>query len=96
MPVYMVVEIKKKDKQKYNQFIAALTEIIEKYGGRFMVRGGSVIPLLRVTGHAGSELTGPAFSPDGSRLYFSSQRGPGVNGGSGITYEVTGPFFVAA
>lgn len=47
MPVYMVVEIKKKDKQKYNQFIAALTEIMEKYGGRFMVRGGSVIPLFK-------------------------------------------------
>ncbi len=30
--------------------------------------------------HEGSELTGPAFSPDGSRLYFSSQRGPNVAG----------------
>jgi len=29
----------------------------------------------------GSEITGPAFSPDGSRLYFSSQRGPS---GAGI------------
>lgn len=65
-----------------NQEIVALTS------------GGGVIPLLRVSGHGGSELTGPAFSPDGTRLYFSSQRGPGVNGGSGITYEVTGPFFV--
>jgi sugar lactone lactonase YvrE len=33
-------------------------------------------------------LTGPAFSPDGSRLYVSSQRGNGF----GITYEVRGPF----
>ena len=41
MPVYMVVVIQKKDKQKYNQFIAALTELIENYGGRFMVRGGT-------------------------------------------------------
>jgi hypothetical protein len=30
--------------------------------------------------HEGSEITGPAFSPDGSRLYFSSQRGPNVAG----------------
>ena len=55
----------------------------------------------------GSEFTGPAFSPDGSRLYFSSQRGPTVAGlqavlqatlpdvapgsGLGATYEVLIP-----
>ena len=34
----------------------------------------------------------PAFSPDGSRLYFSSQRGSlGVKEG-GVTFEVRGPF----
>jgi secreted PhoX family phosphatase len=54
-----------------------------------LTREGHTTPLLRVTGQAGSELAGPAFSPDGSRLYFSSQRG---GGGAGITYEVTGPF----
>jgi secreted PhoX family phosphatase len=48
----------------------------------------SVSPFLEVTGQSGSEITGPAFSPDGSRLYFSSQRG----GNGGITYEVRGPF----
>ncbi|WP_395850285.1 hypothetical protein [Cystobacter fuscus] len=37
----------------------------------------------------GTELTGLAFSPDGQRLYFSSQRG---SKGLGLTYEVTGPF----
>lgn len=49
------------------------------------------MPFLRVLDQPGSEFTGPAFRPDGSRLYFSSQRGP-REGGSGITYEVTGPF----
>jgi secreted PhoX family phosphatase len=49
---------------------------------------GSVSPFLQVMGQDGSELTGPAFSPDGRRLYFSSQRGNGF----GITYEVAGPF----
>jgi hypothetical protein len=51
----------------------------------------------------GSEITGPAFSPDGSRLYFSSQRGPNVPGGQaaqpedaigsgfGATYELVIP-----
>jgi secreted PhoX family phosphatase len=37
-----------------------------------------------------SEITGLAFSPDGTRLYFSSQRG--TDGKNGMTFEVTGPF----
>jgi uncharacterized protein len=49
----------------------------------------TVAPFLRLNGHDGSELAGAAFSPDGTRLYFSSQRG--ING-AGITYEVRGPF----
>lgn len=46
---------------------------------------GLVAPVVQVVGQDGSEITGPAFSPDGTRLYFSSQR-------PGTTYEVTGPF----
>lgn len=56
---------------------------------------GKVAPLLQVTGQDDSEITGPAFSPDGTRLYFSSQRGSDIFGGGngfGITYEITGPF----
>jgi len=49
-----------------------------------------VAPFLRVAGQSSSELTGVAFSPDHSRMYFSSQRG--TDGVRGITYEVTGPF----
>jgi len=48
-----------------------------------------VAPVLRLVGHRGSEITGPAFSPDGTRLYFSSQRG---TDGRGVTFEVRGPF----
>ena len=47
-------------------------------------------PFLQLHGHNGSEIAGPAFSPDGSRLYFSSQRGR--DGKTGMTFEVTGPF----
>lgn len=51
-----------------------------------------VAPFLRINGQSGSEITGPAFSPDGTRLYFSSQRGTSGSSADGITYEVTGPF----
>ena len=38
----------------------------------------------------GSEITGLAFSPDGTRLYMTSQRG--LDGVHGMTFEITGPF----
>ena len=47
-------------------------------------------PIVRVTRHEGSEVTGPAFDPSGTRLYFSSQRGK--DGKNGITFEISGPF----
>ncbi len=50
--------------------------------------------LLMQINKGGSEVTGPAFTADGSRLYFSSQRGPsGVDGtgSGGATYEMTIP-----
>ncbi len=51
-----------------------------------------VRPILRVVGQDSSEITGPAFSPDGSRLYFSSLRGKTGLVENGVTYEITGPF----
>ncbi|MEY1661694.1 alkaline phosphatase PhoX [Isoalcanivorax beigongshangi] len=60
---------------------------------RLMVMVPNGVPrILLQIDHGGSELTGPAFTPDGSRLYFSSQRGPSamlVN--RGATYELTLP-----
>lgn len=52
-----------------------------------------VAPFCRLTGEGAvsSEMAGVAFSPDGRRMYFSSQRGHGF----GVTYEVTGPFSAA-
>ncbi|WP_324277221.1 alkaline phosphatase PhoX [Blastococcus brunescens] len=57
-----------------------------------LATSGRATPFLSISGHSDSEMTGPAFSPDGTRLYFSSQRGPTGEDGNGITYEVTGPF----
>ena len=65
---------------------------------------GNVAPFARFVGHDESEVTGIAFDPSGTRLYFSSQRAlspkrvsdvvPGLMDTMilGRTYEVTGPF----
>lgn len=52
-----------------------------------LTASGNVKPVVQLVGQHGTELTGPAITSDGSRLYFSSQRNPG------ITYEVRGPFW---
>ncbi len=57
-----------------------------------ITKSGEIKPLLQLIGHDHSEITGPAFSPDGSRLYFSSQRGTTGRSEDGITFEITGPF----
>lgn len=49
------------------------------------VETGATYPVIRYA-ISGSEITGPAFSLDGTRLYFSSQRNPGE------TFEVSGPW----
>ena len=51
---------------------------------------GELTPLVQIEGQDESEITGPAFDPSGTRLYFSSQRAAGILGG--FTYEITGPF----
>ena len=50
----------------------------------------SLVPLIQLVGIDDSEVTGPAFSPDGRRLYLSSQRGTAGVSNGGITFEVSG------
>ncbi|GAA2383562.1 alkaline phosphatase PhoX [Nonomuraea africana] len=59
---------------------------------------GEISPFLRLSGYESAELTGPAFSPDGRRLYFSTLYGRSgtPEAGDGHTFEVTGPFAQAA
>jgi secreted PhoX family phosphatase len=48
--------------------------------------------LLRFPEHRSSEITGLAFSPNGTRLYFSSQRGNTDSGKHGLSFELSGDF----
>lgn len=57
-----------------------------------ITKDNELFPMVELTGHEHSEITGIAFSPDGSRLYFSSQRGKTGRSKDGITYEIRGPF----
>jgi DNA-binding beta-propeller fold protein YncE len=89
-----------------NPILSGVDNIAVNFAGEYLVAedngdmqlvvlspAGVVLPLLQLVGHDDSEITGPAFSPDGTRLYFSSQRGTSGSALDGITYEVTGPFF---
>lgn len=67
--------------------------LVAEDGGDMQIvalRGDTYQPVALVTLHdqTNSEVTGPAFSPDGSRLYFSSQRGPEGKSEFGVTYEL--------
>ena len=92
-----------------NPILAGVDNITADFAGTYLVAEdgddmqiviltaeGEVFPLLQLMGQDTSEITGPAFSPDGSRLYFSSQLGTTGHPADGITYEVTGPFFTTA
>ncbi|MGD2172195.1 MAG: DUF839 domain-containing protein [Gammaproteobacteria bacterium] len=54
--------------------------------------GSPAITLLQLPYHIHSEVTGLAFDPSGTRLYFSSQRGNTGQGKNGITFELQGDF----
>ena len=69
--------------------------LVAEDGGSMQIvvlSGDNALPLLQLIGHNRSEISGPALSPDGSRLYFSSQRGKTGSSADGVTFEITGPF----
>jgi secreted PhoX family phosphatase len=74
---------------------AAGEVIVAEDGGDMQIVAIStkgVAPIMQIEGHRQSEVTGPAFDPSGTRLYFSSQRGASGFSSDGVTYEVSGPF----
>lgn len=42
MSVYMIIDSKIKDAEKYNQYIEQVSPIVTKYGGRYHVRDGEI------------------------------------------------------
>lgn len=93
--------------QAFNPGIDDVDNIVVSAGGdvlvaedgdemRLVVVGADVTPfeLVNVIGQRDSEICGPAFSPDGERLYFSSQKGYAGDHTDGRIYELRGPFFV--
>ncbi|MEM9101185.1 MAG: alkaline phosphatase PhoX [Pseudomonadota bacterium] len=80
-----------------NVTVSALGDVlVAEDGGDMQIvvldSAGNPTPLLQIENQDESEITGPAFNPQGNRLYFSSQRGKSRFFRQGITYEVTGPF----
>jgi len=41
----MIIEVEIKDNERYSKYVEKVPEVIDKYGGRYLVRGGKVTPL---------------------------------------------------
>jgi uncharacterized protein (DUF1330 family) len=45
MPVYVIIDIAVSDQGLYEEYVARMPAVVEQYGGRYLVRGGEVVPL---------------------------------------------------
>jgi uncharacterized protein (DUF1330 family) len=45
MPVYMLVEAKTRESEKYQLYISQVSKSVTQHGGRYLVRGGRITPL---------------------------------------------------
>ncbi len=45
MSVYLVIESRVRDAASYNQYIQLVAPMVTQFGGRYLVRGGKVVPL---------------------------------------------------
>ena len=45
MSIYMIIDIEITDPETYAEYVKRIPPIIEKFGGRYLTRGGKVTPL---------------------------------------------------
>jgi uncharacterized protein (DUF1330 family) len=45
MPVYVIIDVAIIDQGLYEEYVARVPAVVEQYGGRYLVRGGEVVPL---------------------------------------------------
>jgi uncharacterized protein (DUF1330 family) len=45
MPVYLIIEISVKDPELYADYTVQVMSVVERYGGRYLVRGNEVFPV---------------------------------------------------
>jgi uncharacterized protein (DUF1330 family) len=45
MPVYLIIEITVIDPEVYAEYVEQVQALVEQYGGRYLARGGDVVPL---------------------------------------------------
>ncbi len=44
-PVYLIAEVTVLDEKLYSEYAAKAKGVVEKYNGRYLVRGGKIVPL---------------------------------------------------
>ena len=45
MPVYLMIEIAITDQEMYAEYVEKVAAVVQRYGGRYLVRGGNVVSL---------------------------------------------------
>ena len=45
MPAYVIIDIAIHDEQTYMEYVRRVRPIVEKFGGRYLARGGKIIPM---------------------------------------------------
>jgi uncharacterized protein (DUF1330 family) len=44
--VYLIIEIEVKNRELYSQYVEKVPGVINKHGGKYLVRGGNVTPMM--------------------------------------------------